>query len=375
MMLSTKHYAKGEPLGRGRRIGQAMECVTKYHSGVDGLMYESVMQNTILLPFQRNGLYGFCNQEGRVVINEKYSYAVSMVERIALAIPPHADTVIFVDDTGSEFQTLQGFSTACYGFCHGLLPGKDVNRDSNLVGYVDPSGEFVISPRFISAYPFDKHGATVKLPGQRTKRRIDFDGKVISGEFNDIRVFHPNGNYCGASVGWMQGKADVVIDGNGRIVSPRRFNVVRQEHEELIPVEYEAGIVGWINTASEDIFRINASGIGDYFESGLIPLSVNGDKWGLMNSRGDWVIEPEFDILITVGHNRFMLGNIIEGIPVVRLVDGCGNVMGEHELANIFDFSDGFAMVDRVKAGAADPDETETNFVDVAGKLVMPFWS
>lgn len=309
-----------------------------------------------------------------MVVPARFLYASRLKEGIALAHSIDAENeAVLLDASGSEVLRLQNFEAKAYEFSHGLLPGKDLKHSDKLVGYIDRSGEFVIPPQFQSAYSFDQHGAIAKLPGERTMTRIDFSGKPCGCNFADILVFHPAGDYCGASVNWMRRGADVVIDGKGEIVSSRRFDNVNQEHEGLIPVEYRRGLVGWVNTAAEDVFQIEAAGIGTYFESGVVPLSMDGELWGLVNDRGEWVVEPEFHIATPAGPNRFMLGKFGgDRRPAVRLTDGSGNVIGDHEFVDVGEFIDGIASIDRQKA--SDPEETETNYVNLAGDLVLPFW-
>ncbi|MFZ5832676.1 MAG: WG repeat-containing protein [Planctomycetota bacterium] len=284
--------------------------------------------------------------------------------------------LVIIDVSTLDIKELHGVAGGAYEFSHGLLPAHPrVQDEDGLEGYVDRTGAFVVEPQFADAYPFDRCGAIVKVGREdRTKRRINHRGEPIGERYLDIRVFHPEGLYSGANIAWGE-RGMIIIDGYGEHASNRAFDVVWQEHEGLIPVQFEWGLVGWVTPDGKDVYQLRADGVGSCFQNGLVPVEELDGKWGLMDVEGQWVVDPKFDIAEPSGPRRFALGHLdAQERPHVRLADSSGRFLGEHEFLAIGGFVEGIAQVWRARDGSEE-DAMESNFIDLNGRLLVTEWA
>src|SRR5690606_28734766 len=134
----------------------------------------------------------------------------------------------------------------------------------------------------------------------------------------------------------------VLIDGQGHQISTEVYVEVWQEHEGLTPVKLGESKVGWLDTDGKLVQSTTAPAIGNHFESGLVPVQHSNEKWGLMNQRLEWGIEPQYDVIESVGENRFLSGgrDQMENTEV-QLIDGCHNIFGNHRFEWIDRFFEG----------------------------------
>jgi hypothetical protein len=330
----------------------------------------------MLLPFRADELYGLADIHGQEVIPPQFAFANHSAEGLVVASSVDHDLII-IDLPTLKMRMCREWHADDFAFHQGLLGVRNRLAEFSPVGYVDRTGEFVIQPRFASASSFDRTGATVTINRDDiAERRIDRNGAVMGRSFLQILRFHPEGSYCGARVRWGD-YGMVIIDGSGRQITERQFDAVWQEHEGLIPVVFESGWVGWVDVNGEDVHRLRADGVGYHFESGLIPVEEEDGPWGLMNAEGQWVVEPEFDVIQSVGQNRFMIGHRNDRDYIsVRLADGEGNLLGDEVFGSIDRFSEGVAQVWRIKEYHDDTDdELEFNFINYDGQLLLPRWS
>lgn len=329
-----------------------------------------------LLSFKMGEQYGLADLDGKQVVEPRFRYANESHEGFVVASSDNDDLII-LDTSTLTTRECRGLEADDFRFSKGLLSARRRLVEHAPIGYVNHNGDMVITPQFAWVSAFDRSGATVKIGREdMVERRIDRDGNVKGQAFLQIRPFHPDGLYCGACIG-LGDDGMVIIDGGGHRITDRTFDVVWQEHEGLIPVVFEAGWIGWVNVKGEDVYRLWADGVGNHFESGLVPVEEKNGQWGLMNVDGQWVVHPEFDVVESVGHNRFMLGHRDQREdPSVRLADGHGNFLGNHAFGRISRFSEGVAQVWRVSAVHDDRDyEYEYNYINLNGELLLPQWS
>lgn len=318
--------------------------------------------------------YGYCDIHGHQVVDAVFSHAYEYRDDVAIAISTDGSPVL-LDNHGVTMIELEGYKIRAYEFSYGLLPLSE-NLEHASVGYIDKTGKFVIEPQFAQAFSFNRQGATVKIGREdRTERRIDRNGNLTGEPFLSIGHFHPDGLFTGAMVAWEdQGK--VVINGKGEQVSGQRFDMVWQEHEGLIPVIYEEGSVGWVDIYGEPMRRMRGFAIGNHFESRCVPVADSDEKWGLFHVEGQWVLEPEFEFVESVGPNRYAIGHRKDdSTPVLQLHDAYGHVFGNERFNAIDRFSSGVAMVWRDSNTARYEGEMEYNFINFDGEILLPQWS
>ena len=125
--------------------------------------------------------YGYVDQTGKIVIEPQFDDASDFSEGLAAVTIGGKSGYI---DVSGNFVIPFGGSK----FSEGLAAAQA--RDSKLVGYINKTGEFVISPRFYSGYEFENGLADVmEMNGKRGL--IDKNGKyVIEPKFETHTTFY-----------------------------------------------------------------------------------------------------------------------------------------------------------------------------------------
>jgi hypothetical protein len=206
-------------------------------------------------------------------------------------------------------------------------------------GYIDYTGQFVISPRYGVARPFSDGLAVVtSSPSETHTTRfgyIDKNGaQVIAEQFNWARPF-------------SEGLAEVCIGSClGKGSATARIGYIDKKGDFVIPPQF--------------------SGSGP-FRDGFASASVDRHehisdrRYGYINRTGQLVIQPRFMLASPFSHG---LAATNEGY-----IDRFGKVVIEAQRASdAGDFSDGLALV-RMRPGVA--------FIDTKGTIVLRFdgWS
>jgi hypothetical protein len=136
-----------------------------------------------LVPTEQNGVWGYANPEGKVVIKPQFTAAGRFSDGLALVWTggvPVTDSIVksfvkmgYIDETGRwvihsrfEYYFFDDFS-------QGLVPFR---QQFSKWGYMDTTGKIAIRPRFDWAGGFSDHFAAVLLDGKCA--HIDRTGKI-----------------------------------------------------------------------------------------------------------------------------------------------------------------------------------------------------
>lgn len=131
---------------------------------------------------RRQDLFGYIDRDGNAVIDLKYAEARPFSERLAAV--RISDRWGFIDNSGDVSIAPKFISVGNFG--DGLAPAR---AGSNLFGYVDKDGVFVISEQFEVAEPFSEGRAAVLIDGRWTF--IDKQGNTITHpQFDEVRPFY-----------------------------------------------------------------------------------------------------------------------------------------------------------------------------------------
>lgn len=306
-----------------------------------------------LYRFIRGGKAGYIDSTGRVVIEPKFEpygndsgvFHDGLVET-GVASGEYADTTGKLLDFGLKHG---------WDFSDGLAASLD--RDSNKWGYVDRTGKFAISPRFVS-YPrgyvssFHEGRAWVRIENDKYGF-IDHSGAfVIEPTFLHADDFH-------------EGMARVVVDGpcaymdDGPCAEPERLGggdgvetSGRAPACEFTFVDSQGALMEGRFEAARD------------FSEGLAPVRV-GRKWGYVDKSGRVVVGPRFDDAETFsdGLARVRVGELF------GYVDAGGKLVIPARFKDADNFSDGLAPV--AERGTDDDGDGFYYYIDRRGATAI----
>jgi len=328
-------------------IGSDIEYVTSTaQSANQTVKKENTLKNgDIMLMFSYNGKYGFMDQDGNVIFEAQFDFAIDFVYGVAavgnyiddwIQYPAGSDIIRygFIDDTGNLITPLK-FSYV-WNFNEGLALVKDVdgssyyidksgNKSSKKVigekyftqgfmpkwlsgpsypmpnpppevwSYIDSSGELATEKEFEKAEEFSNGWAIVKNSGKYGLIDTDFN-IVIDYQYDALRKIDTN---------LFEAKKDDkcgVIDIADNIIVDFIYLYIGTFSDGLAPVRMGATI-----GSNTDAAYIDRNG-NIYFESkfSITYQFVDGyacvkDKYsglyGVIDLSGNYVIDPKYDYL------------------------------------------------------------------------------
>jgi hypothetical protein len=233
-------------------------------------------QETLQLrPIQQNGKWGYIDSTGKIVIRPQFVWAEEFSEGLA-AIENEDGKHGYIDESGRiviepKFDNWTDFS-------EGLAA---VSIDFEW-GYIDKAGNWAIPRRFAEGRPFSGGLALVGVP---------LNGKAT---FPPGQVKH------------------VFIDKTGKVVIDPKDDILNGSFSE------EAGAVQFITSSDVNAVLIDKTGKTilmvqeiktNGFSEGVVPAKKNG-KWGYLDSKGQFVIEPRFEEAhpVSEGHAAVRVG-------------------------------------------------------------------
>ncbi len=227
----------------------------------------------------------------------------------------------------------------CGDFSDGLTYAR--RTDGFLVGYLDRTGDWAITPRYGSAGSFANGLATITF-GQRSLDTltgfIDRTGHVaITPKYS-------------TSFGFRDGYAIVY----GPRSANRRAGLIDTQGIEVIPIEYDdidrfcghlarvklADKYGYYDKQGQCVVRPQFEEAGEFCND-RAPVRVNG-KWGFIDGEGKMVIEPRF---VEASVYSAGLSVVINSDGLSGTIDADGNYTIEPKFEGMARFCDGLAFV------------------------------
>jgi hypothetical protein len=269
-----------------------------------------ITQKSITLyPIVQNGKWGYIDKTGKIVIEPQFDYA--------------------------------------YKFFEGLARVKVGDEKTGKYGYLDTIGRFVVNPQFDDAGEFSEGLSWVRIGNIETGKYgfINNNGKfVISPQFYKVSDF-------------SEGFAAVVIYGKyyyinkrGEIVFPQRkyshirigseikTNIIEQGFDDAGFFSEGLAAVktgekwGYIDKKSRFVINPQFDYANDFSDSlALVKIS---EKYGYINKHGIYVINPQFDYggrikhipsfkeLVIIQNRKSNNNGFVEGLSVVAVNDG-----------------------------------------------------
>jgi len=279
------------------------------------------------LDINENGLFGFIDETGRVIIDYKYYYAEPFSDGLALV----------KGDKGYGYINKQGkmcitgnFDVAC-SFSDGLAKVSDKGEDNNNYYYIDTNGKIAFETKYYDAESFSNGMAMVaNTRGEGEIGFINTKGELVVPCIYDYATDYSEG------LAWVQ-KDDVryYLDKNGE-------------------VSLDAGVYH-----------------GQPFSEGLSAVAKDGghEGWGFIDKSGNEAIPCDYQYVESFS----------DGVALVEYEgdsywdDDCGYIdqngnflFGGYEEAG--SFYNGYAAV-----STGDYDESKWGIIDKNNNMVVPF--
>lgn len=261
-----------------------------------------------------NGRYGYKDENGKVIIEPKYSEADSFSEGLA-AVKEFGSRWGFIDKTGKEIIPFN-FSKAAK-FSEGLAPVLD--KETYKWGFINKKGKFVIKPQYEEAGYFSEGLAKVKIRENTTYVYLNFINKegetVVWRKYSNAETFSEglaavayDGKWgfidnSGKEVipliynsawSFSNGIANVILNGKrGQIdKTGKEFGDIIQAHK-LTPFKSDNGKYGFKDETKKVIIEAKYSYAFDFTED-LAAVDFNG-KWGFIDNQGKEIIPLKYD--------------------------------------------------------------------------------
>lgn len=272
-----------------------------------------------LYPIYENGKWGLIDSSGAVVLAPRFDQigrgsrwipetwdAVNPPDQVLIDMTftngsPVTDRVIPVRVNGSfalatrdgDIIALEDHDTIDAGFRDGLLKVTDEGKS----GFLDESGKVAIPPQWDAAFPFRNGYAFVQRQGRWGV--IDRSGEyVVTPRWDQFRF--NNADLFAVRVGDDWG----VVDYKGEVVIPPRAGEIKTTPMgPLMPFHVDGrifyvrpdgrGTVAFEFLCPRKKHRARSRALG--FFNQPVALVVCGDKWGLIDETGSFVVEPVWD--------------------------------------------------------------------------------
>ena len=313
-------YPASESTFNGVKVGYIDErgefiISPKYDFGED-------FQENNLAVVTVNDLSGIINIQGKYIVKPSFRYIGPYEEN--RAVGNKDDIFYLLDEKGKVLFKNSGYIDSMN---NNRAAFSSVNEENNtLYGYIDNKGNMVIPPKYKSANAFNDGRAVVEISDNKFA--------IINREGREIKTF--NYPYVGnISEGLLPYKEKIdgdfgYIDENGKVIIPPKFTGVES------------------------------------FKDGraVISIAKNYDyKYGLIDKKGNYIFEPIYGNMMTLGENRVALGKAIDPEkPYLgykyALGDYNGNILTDFKYNSISQFDKGYSSVSLVK---------ETYFIDSEG--------
>jgi hypothetical protein len=244
--------------------------------------------NSVLLPVQRNGLYGYILHSGAEAISVRFDQATRFSE--GLAAVRMKDDCGYIDATGA-FRIPPRFESA-RSFSEGRAVVSVADSGNIKYFFVDKTGILIGGKGYENAGPFSEGFAPAQEHGNWFY--VDESGKQAFGEeslFDTADCF-------------AEGLAHVSKDGHHGFIDrtggwsiAARFRSAKSFSDGLAAVQGNDGLWGYVD--HEGSVRIPAQfESAGQFSAGLAPVRLSGEArekgFGYIDKDGNLAIEPRF---------------------------------------------------------------------------------
>jgi hypothetical protein len=345
----------------------------------------SAIQNQVLIPFRKDGKWGYCNPEKKIVIEPKYDNASPMTE--GMAGVSLNDDWGFIDISGKEVIPLKYRSVLAFN--HGLGGVTLRNAKGTSMGYVDKTGKQIGPMEAEYNFEYQDYGLFLESSGDKVGL-YDITGKnIVPAKYDACRAtgentfaIRINGKYgfidkTGKEL--VPAKYDEVgnfSEGFASVMISNKYGIVDKKGKEVIhPSTYTN--MTFFSSGSIAALRLNwvfidktgklltAQQYDDlkespayFFSEGFARVSLNG-KFGYINRHGKDIVSPKYT-------QAFHFHNGLARVEMDRRVGFVDSTGREVLPTNYFfgtDFKKGIAIVSSTGGYGC---------IDKKGKIIIP---
>lgn len=312
-----------------------------------------------------NGLWGYINIKGDIVVQPKYSTVkLFSSDGLALVREKKSKKYYYINTQGENLQL--DCSPERYG---NFSDGRAMVRIGDTWGYIDTNGKLVITPKYTKATDFISGKAIVQISSgkvlliDKSGNETDLSGLNIKGfkEFSEglARVQVNSGTWgyintdgrmaieakylragdFSAGLAWVRvgEKQDGYIDKTGKLAIDPKYITVKDFDPvsgiALVKNQSEQWI--YINKEGAEL-QVDAKKFND-FKEGLCAINTlsNPEFFGFIGKDGKWIIEPKY-----AGTSDF--NNGVCRVRVNKLwgvIDKQGNMILEPKYIGLHDFA------------------------------------
>lgn len=353
-----------------KKIGQAAKIIERYTNPVDipvinavaivaekkkVLIPKTFERNLVLIPFYKDGKFGFSDENKNLIIPAQYASAQPFCEGLARVRLKSNGKCGFIDTNGN--QVIQ----AKYDFAEDFSEGLAEVQINNKKIFVDYTGREIILPKYDFVYKFIEGLASVRLDNK--EGFIDKAGKEV------IRIKYDS--VCSFSEGLARVRLKDkwgFIDKTGKEVIPLKYEFVGDFSEGLAFTKSNSrwgSIFGssnkcsFITKAGEEIFIVKCEQ-AEPFSEGLSLLKIQHGDYSFIDKTGKEIIPLK----------SYHVNSFSEGLAVVLVIDHIWSFIdkaGKRIISNLTygkvnSFSEGLA---RVSFGGKD------GFIDKTGNEII----
>ena len=285
-----------------------------------------------LYPIRVNGKWGYMNNRKEIVIDCKFDQAEDFNNGLAI-----------VERRVTE---------------------KGEHSTSTLIGFVDEKGMMITDFKYDRSFPFSEEMALVMK--DEKYGYIDKTAKeVIPLQYEDGAMF-------------SEGLAAVKVNGKNGFINKQGEMVIQPAFERACHVsEFADGLApvyttvndgpaGYIDPTGKMAIPAKYAFVGKFSEGVAMVRPLGSIDYGYINKKGEWVIEPQFDM--SLGFH--------EGVATVKernpdgsvsfgIIDKTGKKIAQHMTYN-------FVGIFREGLAAFETKDFTWGYVDRSGKEVIP---
>jgi len=307
--------------------------------------HKNVYSQTMIAPAQKNGQWGYINEKGQWIIPPQYMSAKKFESDLGEVVyydeKSERYKTKFINKTNAVVFELTELNSSI--FSEGFLPYKD----GDLFGYIDSTGAKVIPAQFKFCSEFSNQKAAVVFKSGKTGYINHNRQLFISPRYDTAFDFHDK---------------FAVVGKRDQATHKYKYGVIDQYGNMLVPNIYE-----WISNFHEGKAFANQGGV---LENSLI----KGGKWKILDLGNERTVDLADSTLMVVVNNKKSLPWLefnqgvcwfpgwSEGKIKMGLMDSDGNWIHKPE----------YNVVTYIREGKAGVFVTKMGFVDTTGKVVIP---